>query len=87
MTDRDNKGHFITGNTCGGRKKIPKEFIEAVLSYTSEALQTIVDVMNDKEAPVAIRLKAATYLLDRAFGKPVDTLIADELNPHFQLQF
>ena len=50
-TDRNNKGQFTTGNTCGGRKRIPKDFLDAVLSYTSEALQTIIEIMQNQKAP------------------------------------
>lgn len=79
-TDRNNKGQFTTGNTCGGRKRIPKDFLDAVLSYTSEALQTIIEIMQNQKAPMSLRFKAATYIIDRSFGKPLDTLMCDVMH-------
>ena len=68
--NQDEKGRFKKGNTCGGRKKIPEEFTDAVLSYTNEALQTVVKIMKSRNSSPAVKLRAAQYILDRAFGYP-----------------
>jgi len=39
-------------------------------AYTSRAIEVIVGVMENAEAPSSARLQAADALLDRAWGKP-----------------
>ncbi len=75
--NQDEKGRFKKGNTCGGRKKIPEEFSDAVLSYSNEALQTIVRIMKSKKESASVRLRAAQYLLDRGFGYPQATVFEE----------
>ena len=41
--------------------------------YTKDALQTLVTVMRDDDAPHSAKVNAATAVLDRAHGKPVQT--------------
>lgn len=38
--------------------------------YTEEAVKTLFEVMQDKEAPAPARIAAANSLLDRSHGKP-----------------
>ncbi len=42
--------------------------------YTEEAVTILVEIMRDHEAPVQARVSAATQVLDRAWGKPKETL-------------
>ncbi len=42
--------------------------------YTEEAVTILVEIMRDTEAPVQARVSAATQVLDRAWGKPKETL-------------
>lgn len=42
--------------------------------FTEEAVNTLVAIMRDKDAPVPARVSAATQVLDRAWGKPKETL-------------
>jgi len=42
--------------------------------YTEAALQTLVAIATDEKAPPAARVAAATAILDRAHGKPVQAI-------------
>ena len=41
--------------------------------HTEEALNAIIAVMNDSEAPAAARVTAAALILDRGYGKPAQS--------------
>ncbi len=45
--------------------------------YVEEALGVIVEIMRDPEAPTPSRLAAAVQIVDRAWGKPKETLEID----------
>ena len=45
------------------------EFAKYALQYADEVLDRLVEVMEDVEAPEAVRLSAASKILDRALGK------------------
>ncbi len=78
MADRNDKGQFTKGNTCGKRKRIPKDFTEAVRLYSDEALQALVDIIKNQREKADVRLKACIYIIDRAYGKPVEpTTVVD----------
>lgn len=62
---------------AGGRPKHPKEFKELVKEHTVEALQTVIDIMNDKEAKPTDRLKASELIIDRAYGKAAQPIVGD----------
>lgn len=67
----------------GGRKKgtpnkATASIRDAARAYTDEALQALVSVMRDKEAPHAARVSAANSVLDRGFGKPSTVFSGDE---------
>ena len=47
---------------------------EIAKGHTSEAIKTLVDIMNDKGAPCAARATCANSILDRAWGKPAQPL-------------
>ena len=55
----------------GGRPKDEYGLKELAKAKTKEAIETIIEIMRDKEAPHAARLNAACALLDRGHGKPV----------------
>ena len=66
-------GTFQPGNRAnpGGRPKVPPELREAAKSAAPEALQTAIDLMRNPGVEPADRLRAASIVLDRAYGKPV----------------
>jgi hypothetical protein len=49
--------------------------------YAGAALDTLVTVMNDEDAPARDRIKASTEILDRAFGRPMERSAVLTLNP------
>ena len=69
---RDEKGRYLAGVSGNptGRPKVIGELKELASIHTPQAIQTLADVMNDKEAPHAARVAASTALLDRVYGRP-----------------
>src|SRR5215204_6665195 len=66
---------FQPGNKFGGRKPIPEEVKELALAATPRAVERQIELMESKDENVA--LKATNSILDRAFGKPAQTLNTD----------
>lgn len=70
---RDNKGRLLPGQRSinpKGRPPIIRDIKEAAKSHTRQALNTLISVMNDLEAPQGARIQAATAILDRGWGRP-----------------
>lgn len=69
---RDDKGRYLAGVSGNptGRPKVIGELKELASVHTPQAIQTLADVMNDKQAPHAARVAASTALLDRVYGRP-----------------
>jgi hypothetical protein len=61
----------------GGRPKVLGEVQELARQYTAEALETLRDIMRDKKAPPAARALASNSILDRAYGRPPQTVNAN----------
>jgi len=57
----------------GGRPKENLQLKELAREKTIEALETLSEVMGDKAAPPAARVSAACAILDRGYGKPVQS--------------
>ncbi len=62
----------------GGRPAVPPELREAARVKTVEALEVLAAVMRDDKAAPAARVSAATAILDRAWGKPAQSLQVDD---------
>ncbi|NBS35048.1 MAG: hypothetical protein EBS82_04270 [Methylocystaceae bacterium] len=76
---RDAKGRLLPGQRSinpKGRPPIIRDLKEAAKAHTRQALNTLVSVMNDSEAPQASRITAAVALLDRGWGKPQQNIEA-----------
>jgi hypothetical protein len=58
------------GRIAGTPNKTTALARQLATPFADEAIQTILDVMRDKESAAASRIAAANSLLDRAFGKP-----------------
>ncbi len=71
---------FVKGRSenPGGRPVVPPELREAARARTLEALETLTTIMRDERAPAAARVSAATAVLDRAWGKPAQSLQVDD---------
>ena len=62
----------FSGNP-GGRPREVGDLRELAREHTEEALQAIIAVMNDPEAPAAARVAAAGLIWDRGYGKAVQS--------------
>src|SRR5829696_1917291 len=58
----------------GGRPKVPAEVREAAMALTADAIRTLGEIMLDERTPPATRVMAAEKILDRALGKPAQTV-------------
>ena len=61
----------------GGRPKVVGEVQELAREHSTEAIATLAAIMRDKKAPPAARAMASNSILDRAYGKPPQTLNAN----------
>ena len=68
---RDKSGRFVAGHSgnAGGRPRDEHKVAELARSYTSEAIDTLVDLMRHGKDD-RVRGTAAQALLDRGWGKP-----------------
>ena len=74
---RDPNGRFLPGGPSanpGGRPALLEGVREAAKQHTPQAIETLASIMNDPAAPPAARTAAATSLLDRAWGRPGQSL-------------
>ena len=76
---RNSRGQYISGHSGNpsGRPKDEYKVAELARTYTSEAIDTLVDLMRhgkDKR----VRGTAAQALLDRGWGKPKQELLTEE---------
>ena len=71
MQKRTKSGQFAPGSSGnpGGRPKDKARVAELARSYTSEAIDTLVDLMRNGRDE-RVRGTAAQALLDRGWGKP-----------------
>ena len=58
-----------------GRPKIVGELRDLARERTAEALETLLSVMTNTEAPAAARVSAAAHILDRGYGKPQQSIV------------
>ena len=79
---RNAKGRFIVGHSGnpGGRPRDEHKLAELARSYTSEAVETLVELMRFGKDE-RVRGTAAQALLDRGWGKPKQELTAPESGP------
>jgi Family of unknown function (DUF5681) len=61
----------------GGRPKVIGVVQDLARAHTPEAINTLAEIINDDKAPSAQRISAATALLDRGWGKPVQAVEAN----------
>lgn len=67
---------FLPGQSGnpGGRPKALREVMELARAKTEAAVEALAGIMSDEAAPAAARVSAATALLDRGWGRPVQGL-------------
>src|SRR5262245_58613227 len=64
----------------GGRPKVVGEVQELARQHSAQAIETLAAIMQDEKAPPAARALASNSILDRAYGKPPQTLNANVAN-------
>jgi hypothetical protein len=70
--DRDEKGRFLKGvsrKAGPGAPKIVSHVRDLAKQHTQAAIDTLVEIMNNKESREAARVAASEVLLDRGWGK------------------
>ena len=77
MTNPTGKGGFQRGQSGnpGGRPKLPAEMREMFRAKAPEAFEVLSRHLQSPDAKVAIA--AATQILDRAYGRPVQSIDAN----------
>jgi hypothetical protein len=75
---RDARGYWLPGQSAnpGGRPAASYRISELAKTHSPKMLQVLVDVAIDATAPPSARVAAASAVLDRAHGKPVQSLEA-----------
>ena len=53
--------------------KTPSDIRSLARAHTETALRTLASIVTQKQAPASARVAAATALLDRGWGKPLQT--------------
>lgn len=78
MTDSNKSKHGGrrpgSGRKPGAKNKVTIALRDVASQYTGEAIDTLVSVMRDTDAPHQVRVMAADKLLDRGHGKPTQFL-------------
>lgn len=64
------------GRPKGAPNKVTADVKAIALEYSQEAVDTLAEVMRDKGAPAAARVAASNAILDRGFGKPMQSVDA-----------
>jgi uncharacterized protein DUF5681 len=80
-----NNGSFqsgVSGNP-GGRPKKLADIQEAAQEHSVDAIRTLASIMNNAKTPPAARIAAASALLDRGFGKPLQMVESHNSNVNY----
>lgn len=71
---RDETGRFLKGlsGNPGGRPRVILAVRDMAQRHAEDAVATLAQIMGQQDAPASARIAAATALLDRGYGRPVD---------------
>lgn len=64
----------------GGRPKIPQDVKEMARGLSPKAIETLGEIMQDKGAPPAARVSAASTILDRGYGKAPQHITTERID-------
>lgn len=69
---RDERGRVLPGYSLNpsGRPKSDVKIRDLARQHTEEAIETLVKIMRDMNAPPAARVAAAEAILNRGYGRP-----------------
>jgi hypothetical protein len=62
------------GRKPGAVSAAKRELADIAKEHAEAALQTLVDIHKDSDMPASARAAAAVAILDRAYGKPAQTI-------------
>jgi hypothetical protein len=66
-----------------GRPKVLADVQNAAREHSSEAIETLAQIMRNPRAPATARIAAASALLDRGYGRPLQTVDANNTNVNY----
>lgn len=71
---RDTIGRYAPGQSGnpGGRPRVVGHVRDLAQKHAEDAIATLATIMRQDDAPPSARIAAATALLDRGYGRPVD---------------
>lgn len=74
---------FQAGNNANpkGRPKVNREGREMLRMALPDAVQKVIDTMNNPEAKTSEQLQAANIIIERVMGKSPQPIIADMVTP------
>jgi len=71
-----------SGNPGGRPKSVEGQVLrDLARKYTQEAIDTLVEICTDDNAPQAARVAAGNSILDRGWGKPTQPISGDDSMP------
>jgi hypothetical protein len=86
MTTRTPEGKFVKGQSGnpGGRPKLLSEVQELARTFTAENIEGLMQIARNAKSPAQARVAARVAVLDRAWGKPGQSIDMN-MNPKDEL--